>query len=66
MENITDQEIEMLKACKTEEDWDKTCDTIKKARNGKYPIDWFPKVILSGLMDQIMGQGTSEIKVITF
>ena len=64
MENITDQEIEMLKTCKTEEDWNKACDTVKRARGGRYPNDWFHKVVLSGLMDQIMGEGASEIKVV--
>ena len=54
MENITEQEIEMLKECKTEVDWNNVCDKIKKARGGKYPPDWAQKIIFSGLAQKIL------------
>lgn len=47
--NLTDAEMEKLEACKTEAEWDATCDEIKRARGGDYPPDWFAKVVLAGL-----------------
>jgi len=52
--NITDEEIELLKRCKSDDDWNKACFDIKRPRNGHYPPDWWPKVKLSGLMDQVL------------
>ena len=48
--NITDKELEKLKATKTVNEWNSTCNEIKKARAGNYPPDWFEKVIISGLI----------------
>lgn len=63
--NITDEEISMLKACNSESEWNAACTKIKQARNGAYPPDWWPKMKLSGLMDEILAKfgATSEIKI---
>lgn len=50
---ITNEELKMLEACNTGEQWDAACDRIKGARGGTYPEDWFVKVLLSGMMARI-------------
>ena len=51
--NLTDQEIEKLKATKSETEWNAMCDEIKRARGGQYPPDWWPRMMMSGLISQI-------------
>lgn len=46
-------------------DWSKRCDEVKAANDGNYPIFWYATVILSGLIDKILGAGASDLKVIT-
>ena len=53
MDLITEQELAGLKATKNEQEWNKVCDQIKAARNGKYPSDWYAKVMASGLAARI-------------
>ena len=53
--NLTPEEIDRLKACKSAEQWDAACDAVKRARGGQYPPDWWPVMKLSGLMDEILG-----------
>lgn len=64
-EPITDEEISLLKACGSEEEWNSTCDKIKKARGGKYPNDWWPKIVQSGMMKSIVSKfgGSTEITI---
>lgn len=50
---ITDEELNMLEACNTEEQWNAACDRIKGARGGTYPEDWFFKVLVSGMVGRI-------------
>ncbi len=50
--NITEEEIEKLKATNTESEWNTVCDEIKAARGGEYPADWWAKVKQSGLLDE--------------
>jgi len=56
MKNITQEELQTLEACQSAEDWGQACVTIKKARDGMYPDDWWDKVKQSGLMDRILGR----------
>lgn len=51
--NITEAEIDKLKASKNEQAWNAVCDEIKKARAGQYPPDWWAKVMQSGLAANI-------------
>jgi hypothetical protein len=46
-------------------DWGVRCDVVKQV-NGGYPPFWYQEIILSGLMDQTLGQGASAMKVVTF
>ena len=52
MSGITDAELASLRDAKNEDEWSAACDAIKKAHKG-YPHDWWAKVKLSGLMDQV-------------
>jgi hypothetical protein len=65
---ITEAELNALRATKNEQDWNKACDVIKKARDGSYPPDWWAKVKLSGLMDSVFAgwekPGSSEIQIV--
>ena len=51
--DITEKEIQSLREAATEDDWNKVCDDIKKARGQKYPPDWYAKVVMSGLMQRV-------------
>lgn len=64
--NITNEEINLLEACTSRDAWNKACDTIKDARRGQYPDDWWPRVKKSGMMDRILRRfgADSEIHVI--
>lgn len=66
-DGITQEELDRLRSSKNENDWNAACDAIKKARNGRYPFDWWPKVMMSGLADEVAnnwGQPDAfEIKV---
>ena len=47
--DITQQELDTLSSTKSAEEWDATCDAIKKVRGGSYPPDWWNRVMMSGL-----------------
>lgn len=53
MTDITEDELDLLRGCKTEEEWNDACDEIKRIRNGFYPNDWYTKVIASGLASAV-------------
>jgi len=58
----------MLHKCKTADDWSKAIKTIKEERDGEYPHDWWARVKLSGLMDQIFSRWgkSSDLSIIPF
>lgn len=49
---LTDAEYRELVATSTEEEWNASCDRIKAARGGEYPSDWFPRMMVSGIVGQ--------------
>lgn len=49
MNNIQGDELQALTDSKSEVEWNKICDKVKKDRDGAYPGDWYAKVIASGL-----------------
>lgn len=51
--NLTETEMESLKATKNSREWNDACDAIKRARGGEYPQDWFARVLATGLMKSI-------------
>ena len=65
MNNITNEELSMLEACQSAQDWREACDKIKGAREQCYPDDWWNKVKLTGMMDRILARWgeDSEVRV---
>ena len=65
---ITQEELQSLEACQSEQDWSDACDAIKNARDGLYPPDWWDKVKLSGMMDRVMERWgeNSDLSVVSF
>ncbi len=45
------------------DDWNKRCEEVVAANEGGYPNFWFGTVILSGLVDETLGPGSSDIKI---
>lgn len=69
MANLTDEEMAKLKATKNEQEWNAVCDEIKGARNGCYPPDWYPRVIIDGVADRVSASwasGSAGIRITTF
>lgn len=50
---LNDKDIRDLEATSCEEEWNAICDRVKAAHGGQYPVDWFVKVNLSGLMGRV-------------
>jgi hypothetical protein len=50
--NLTEAELALFKNAKSRTEWDAHCDTVKRARGGAYPGDWYQKVLQSGLAAQ--------------
>jgi hypothetical protein len=67
-DNLTQQEISVLEACKSEEEWDAACLAVKTARAGHYPSDWWNTMKRSGRMDRIVASfaGSTEIKITSY
>ncbi len=63
--NITDEEIASLKAVTSSDEWNDACTVIKATRDGAFPSDWWPKVIQSGLANNIFTSfgGNPEITI---
>jgi hypothetical protein len=65
MEHLTEAEYENLLQSRNNQDWANACDRVKNARNGAYPRDWFQRIILSGVMNAVLGPGSDQIKVVS-
>ena len=65
---ITKEELSILEACQSAQDWADACDAVKEARDGQYPDDWWDKVKLSGMMDRILARWgeSSELRALSF
>ena len=62
---ITEEELAMLEACQSANDWSEATKKIKDARGQSYPEDWWEKVKLSGMMDRIFSRWgeSGEVKL---
>lgn len=49
VQNLTAAEIIALLEAPNGRAWDVVCDQVKAARGGKYPPDWWKRVMASGL-----------------
>ena len=63
MNNITNEELSMLEACQSAQEWREACDKIKGARGQAYPDDWWNKVKLTGMMDRILARWGDDSKI---
>lgn len=54
----------LMRSSKNGQEWDDNATKVKVACGG-YPAFWYKSIILSGLADETLGQGASEIKIIT-
>ena len=66
MSTITIEELKALEESSTENEWNTNCDSIKDAHGG-FPVDWFPRVVLSGLLERTAAKwgGDGRIKIAT-
>ena len=56
LESLTNEEINKLESAKSAAEWNQVCNEVKRARGGEYPLDWFKRVIQSGLMASASSQ----------
>ena len=65
MDKLTDEEMARLEGVKTEGEWNAACDAVKQARNGRYPIDWYPRVLATGLATRVLKRagGSADISI---
>ena len=47
--NITERELDQLKEAKNEAEWNEAVDKMLEIRGGKYPTDWYEKVLSANL-----------------
>lgn len=60
------QAIELMKSSTSKEDWNNKCDQVKAANGGQYPEWWYAEIVISGLCDQVLGAGSSQIRFQTY
>jgi len=53
MTNLTELEFNKLNTSKTALEWDATCDEIKAARGGRYPPDWWQRILAPGVPGKV-------------
>lgn len=51
---LTSEQLDLLKATKSMDDWNTACGIIKNANGGDYPSDWWQEVMSSGLANKVM------------
>ena len=47
------QVIDLMKSSKNESEWNRNCDKVKEAHDGKYPDYWYKEISLSWLFSKI-------------
>lgn len=57
--------LDLMRSSSNNQEWNKNCDTVKEAHNNSYPSYWYVEVILSGLCDEVLGAGSSELKIVS-
>jgi hypothetical protein len=57
--------IDLMKSSKNPQEWNANCKTVKDSNDNNYPNYWYAEVILSGLMDETLGEGSSKITIKT-
>jgi len=57
--------IDLMKSSKNSQEWNANCEKVKESNNKNYPNYWYTEIILSGLMDKTLGEGSSKIRITT-
>lgn len=55
--------IDLMKSSKSLQEWRLNCNKVKQAYGGDYPDYWYQEIILSGLCDRTLGEGSSKLKI---
>ncbi len=58
--------ISLMKSSKDSLEWGRNCDVVKSKHNNDYPDYWYQEIILSGLMDEVLGDGASTMKITSY
>ncbi len=65
-----DEVLSLMRSSKSSSEWAANCDKVKSLHpskfGGQYPEYWYEAVIESGLMDEVLGPGSSDIKITPF
>lgn len=54
MELLSEEELNQLEAVQNRDQWKNACLSIKSNHGGKYPQDWYEKVLKSGLVARVL------------
>ena len=54
MEQVSQDVLKRLEETENEDEWNAICDEVKA--DGGYPVDWFTKVIKSGLCARVQAR----------
>jgi len=57
-----EQVTKLMRSSKNESEWNANCDKVKAACGG-YPSFWYTEIIMSGLADETLGAGSSDIRI---
>lgn len=57
---LSEEELEDIKACKTPADWATVQEKIKRARGGRYPSDWYERVLAPGEARRVIRSVAAE------
>ncbi len=58
-DHLSEAELQKLKACTSNKEWNAACGEVKRVRNGQYPLDWYDVMLASGLVHVITSRFTS-------
>ena len=62
---MTPEEVAaLMRTSQTNNEWGANCDKVKEAHGGDYPDFWWKTIIMSGLMNEVLGPGSDEPKII--
>lgn len=67
MDKLRDDEFNAICAAQTEKQYYEAVDQMKRARNGEYPPDWWPRMVQSGMLRKISARwgGDDRVRMIT-
>ena len=58
---LTDSQVKRFEGTASEKEWNSLCDIILDSNNGKYPDNWYEKIVLSGLVDRKQQEFSKKI-----